>query len=80
MSNQPEFNRTLKEMGERIPELSIPFAKQVTRKRQGYRSDDEMGNVTLPYRTTIVLYQHVLDGCAGAKHHGDSGHQTEKNL
>jgi integrase len=29
-----EFNRTLKDLGQRIPELHIPFAKQITRRRQ----------------------------------------------
>lgn len=29
-----EFNRTLKELGQRIPELHVPFAKQITRNRQ----------------------------------------------
>jgi integrase len=28
-----EFNRTLKEIGIRIPELNVPFAKQITRRR-----------------------------------------------
>lgn len=29
-----EFNRTLKEIGIRIPELNVPFAKQITRRRK----------------------------------------------
>ena len=29
-----EFNRTLKEIGQRIPELNIPFSKQITRQRK----------------------------------------------
>ena len=29
-----EFNRTLKELGKRIPELNVPFAKQITRNRK----------------------------------------------
>lgn len=29
-----EFNRTLKDLGKRIPELNVPFIKQITRKRQ----------------------------------------------
>jgi integrase len=29
-----EFNRTLKELGQRIPELNIPFSKQITRGRK----------------------------------------------
>ncbi len=29
-----EFNRTLKDLGERIPELNIPFTKQITRGRK----------------------------------------------
>ena len=29
-----EFNRTLKELGQRIPQLNIPFSKQVTRGRK----------------------------------------------
>lgn len=28
-----EFNRTLKDLGQRIPELDVPFAKQITRHR-----------------------------------------------
>ena len=28
------FNRTLKELGQRIPELNVPFAKQITRNRK----------------------------------------------
>ena len=28
-----EFNRTLKDLGQRIPELDVPFAKQITRNR-----------------------------------------------
>ncbi len=29
-----EFNRTLKELGKQIPELNVPFAKQITRRRK----------------------------------------------
>ena len=29
-----EFNRTLKELGQRIPELNVPFTKQITRNRK----------------------------------------------
>ena len=29
-----EFNRTLKELGQRIPELNVPFSKQITRNRR----------------------------------------------
>ena len=29
-----EFNRTLKELGKRIPELNVPFSKQITRNRK----------------------------------------------
>ena len=29
-----EFNRTLKEIGKRIPELNVPFSKQITRNRK----------------------------------------------
>ena len=29
-----EFNRTLKDLGQRIPELNVPFSKQITRNRQ----------------------------------------------
>lgn len=29
-----EFNRTLKDLGKRIPELNVPFAKQITRRRR----------------------------------------------
>lgn len=29
-----EFNRTLKDLGQRIPELNVPFSKQITRGRK----------------------------------------------
>lgn len=76
-----EFNRTLKELGKRIPELNIPFAKQITRNRKKIVEESMKWEkiTTHTARRSFCTNMYLL-GVPVMTIMAISGHKTEKSF
>ena len=76
-----EFNRTIKDLGKRIPELHIPFSKQITRGRQKVTEEGMKYEfiMTLTARRSFCTNMYLL-GVPVLTIMSASGHKTEKNF
>ncbi len=76
-----EFNRTLKDLGERIPELNVPFSKQITRGRK-ITVEETMKWEKLMTHTARRSFctNNYLSGLPVLTIMSVSGHRTEKSF
>jgi integrase len=76
-----EFNRTLKEIGKRIPEFQIPFIKQITRNRKT-RIEETMKweNITTHTARRSFCTNMYIQGIPVMTIMAVSGHKTEKSF
>jgi integrase len=76
-----EFNRTLKELGKRIPELNVPFAKQITRNRKKVVEETmKWGKLTTHTARRSFCTNMYLMGVPVMTIMAISGHKTEKSF
>ena len=76
-----EFNRALKELGKRIPELNVPFAKQITRNRKKVVEETMKWEklTTHTARRSFCTNMYLL-GVPVMTIMSISGHKTEKSF
>jgi integrase len=76
-----EFNRALKELGKRIPELNVPFAKQITRNRKKVVEEKMKWEklTTHTARRSFCTNMYLL-GVPVMTIMSISGHKTEKSF
>jgi len=76
-----EFNRTLKELGKKIPELNVPFAKQITRNRKKVVEETMKWEklTTHTARRSFCTNMYLL-GVPPMTIMSISGHRTEKSF
>jgi integrase len=76
-----EFNRTLKELGKKIPELNVPFAKQITRNRKKVVEETMKWEklTTHSARRSFCTNMYLL-GVPVMTIMSISGHRTEKSF
>ena len=76
-----EFNRTLKDIGRRIPELDVPFAKQITRHRKKVVEESRKWEkiCTHTARRSFCTNMYLM-GVPVMTIMAISGHKTEKSF
>lgn len=76
-----EFNRTLKDLGKKIPELNVPFAKQITRNRKKVVEETMKWEklTTHTARRSFCTNMYLL-GVPVMTIMSISGHRTEKSF
>jgi integrase len=76
-----EFNRTLKDLGERIPELKVPFTKQITRGRKKVEEETMKWEKLMTHtaRRSFCTNMYLL-GIPVLTIMSVSGHRTEKSF
>ncbi len=76
-----EFNRTIKDLGKRIPELHIPFVKLITRGREVIKEEGMKYEFIMTHtaRRSFCTNMYLL-GVPVLTIMSASGHKTEKNF
>jgi len=76
-----EFNRTIKDLGKKIPELHIPFSKQITRGREKVIEEGMKYEFIMTHtaRRSFCTNMYLL-GVPVLTIMAASGHKTEKNF